>query len=352
VLGLGLQNKVSVLFLGIGLFVALMMTPNRRFLATRGPWIAACVAALIFLPHVFWQWQNDWPTAEFVRNAKEHKLLVVTPADFALGQFVNMNPLHAPFWIAGLLALLFWRALREARLFGWIFVTVTAILILSGDSKPYYLAAAYPPLFAAGGVVVERVLSRERLSMLRPVLVAALLGLGAVMIPMALPVLEPEAYVRYAQALGFQPAPAERHAPSVLPQHFADQFGWPEMVTAVEEAYATLTPAEQADCLVYGQNYGEAGAVDVLGRRRGLPPAISGHNSYWLWGVPPERSGSVLIIIGGRREDHEQSFAEVTAVTTTTSRWALPYEQDLTIYVAREPRSSMAEIWPHLKHYN
>jgi hypothetical protein len=127
-------------------------------------------------------------------------------------------------------------------------------------------------------------------------------------------------------------------------------FGWNEMVALVAKAYARLTPEERAHARVFGQNYGEAGAVDVIGRKFGLPHAMSSHNSYWLWG-PGDFDGSVLIIIGGDRADNAQFFEDIEIVGQTQSRYAMPYENGLDVSIARKPRVSLREAWPKLKSY-
>jgi hypothetical protein len=118
----------------------------------------------------------------------------------------------------------------------------------------------------------------------------------------------------------------------------------------VARAYGSLPPDEQAECAIYGQNYGEAGAVDFFGWRYGLPKAIAGHNNYWLWG-PGERSGKVLIIIGGDREDHLQAYEDVTLFAVHTNPYAMPYESDLPIWICRRPKVTLEQIWPQVKHF-
>ena len=168
--------------------------------------------------------------------------------------------------------------------------------------------------------------------------------------PFALPVLPVETYIRYARALGMAPSTEENLRVGLLPQHYADMFGWEEMVGLVETAYQRLTPEERARCRVFGQNYGEAGAVDVLGRKRGLPAAMSGHNSYWLWG-PGDFDGSVLIIIGGDREDNARFFEDIEIVGQTRSRYSMPYERGLDVSIGRRMKMSPREAWPRLRRY-
>jgi len=135
-----------------------------------------------------------------------------------------------------------------------------------------------------------------------------------------------------------------------LSQQYADMFGWDEMTALVARAAARLTPEERAHCRVFGQNYGEAGAIDVLGRRLGLPRALSGHNSYWMWG-PGDWDGSVLIIIGGDRDDNAVFFDHIEIVGQTSSPYSMPYERGLDVSIGRGLRMPVAQAWPRLKHF-
>ena len=101
---------------------------------------------------------------------------------------------------------------------------------------------------------------------------------------------------------------------------------------------------------IFTMNYGEAGAITVLGRRRGLPPALSGHNNFWLWG-PGGRSGDVMIVVGGEPEDNQRVFRDLVRVGTVRSRYAMPYEQNRAIYIGRGLKIPLRELWPRLKTY-
>ena len=135
------------------------------------------------------------------------------------------------------------------------------------------------------------------------------------------------------------------HRFGALSQHFADQFGWLELTHAVESAAAQLPRGERA--AIFTQNYGEAGALELLGR--GLPPVVSGHNSYFTWG-PPE--ADVLLVVGGREDDARRACADLRTVARFAHAvWAMPYEQDLLIFSCRGLRIPIAELWVRLKHY-
>jgi dolichyl-phosphate-mannose-protein mannosyltransferase len=349
-LGLGLLNKISVFWLGGGLLVGLLLTPCRRALLTPGPWLCGAIAAAMFAPHVIWEARNGWPTLEFMHNATAIKMAATSPVGFLVQQVLQMNPGAAPVWIAGLVFGLSGRAGRAGRVFAWIYLSVLILLLAQGRSRASYLAPAYPMLLALGGVAVERFSAPAARRWLRPALAALVTALAMVILPMALPVLPVEQFVRYQAALKLSPRTEERQAMGALPQDYADMFGWDQMTALVAEAYRRLTPEERKRCKVFGQNYGEAGAIDVLGRRYGLPHAISGHNSYWLWG-PGKGDWDVLIVIGGDRADNAVFFDDITVVGQTRSPWSMPYERGLDVSIARKPKISARAAWPRLKNF-
>jgi hypothetical protein len=354
VLGLGLQNKISILWLGFGILVGLLLTRQRRLLTTSGPWLAGGVAFLVFLPHLVWQVLHDWPTLEFMARATGEKMAAKSALPFLAEQIRVVNPTTLPIWLAGLGFLLLARSVERFRPLAWIWITVFLLLILSGSSRASYLAPAYTWLFAAGAVFWEGLCERLRVpigQLLRPALVAPVVISGIVLSPMALPVLAVEDYVAYSQALGFEPSTEERKELSELPQFYADMHGWQSIVDTVADVYDTLSPEEQEVAAVFTGNYGEAGAIDLLGRKHGLPVAVSGHNNYWLWG-PRGRTGEVAIGIGGSREYLEDIFEEVELAARTDCGYCMPYENDQPVWVCRRLRAPIKELWPELKHFD
>ncbi|HEX5041928.1 MAG TPA: glycosyltransferase family 39 protein [Candidatus Polarisedimenticolaceae bacterium] len=348
--GLALLNKPSALWYGGSLFIGLLVTHHRRVLRTPGPWVAAALAALVFLPNVLWQVRHGWPTQEWMRNASTYKMVATGPLRFVLDQILAMNPGAVPVWIAGLSYGLFGRGeplRRGGRVLFWMYVVIALLLMMSGRSRPYYLAVTYIMVLPLGAVALEQ---RVETRALRAALAVLVVLFGALILPFALPVLPVRTFVRYQAALGQEPRTDEHHEMGALPQQYADMFGWPEMVALVHKAYLRLTPDERAHCRIFGQNYGEAGAVDVLGRKLGLPPAVSGHNSYWLWGPRPGRVDAV-IIIGGDRADNARFFESIEIVGQTSSPWAMPYERGLDVSIGRRPKVDLRQLWPELRRY-
>jgi 4-amino-4-deoxy-L-arabinose transferase-like glycosyltransferase len=341
-LGCGLLNKLSIGFFAVGLFVGLVATPQRRHLRTAGPWLAAAIALTIFVPHLLWQWRHDWPTLEFMANAKREKNAPLGILGFARGQLGEMNVLNVMLALGGLVHLFRAKAPATARVFAWLFVTVFVVLALQ-NSKPYYLDAADPILLAAGAVALERVSAQGWPRMLRILAPVSLLALGAISAPFALPILPVDRFIAYQDRLGQRPTAPEREPLGPLPQHYADRFGWEELAQATAAAYHSLPPDQRAQTAIVARNYGQAGAINYYGRKLGLPRAFCQHNSYYLWGRPG--GAKTFLMVGRSRAGLETTFTSVTEVAHSRSPYAMPYEADQHIYLCRGLKLPLEEAW-------
>jgi hypothetical protein len=220
----------------------------------------------------------------------------------------------------------------------------------------YYLSPIYPLFLAGGSVVFERWFQMFRWRWARPVYLSSLIVLALIALPFALPVLPVERFVEYEKLLGLAPRAEERTSVAELPQYYADQFGWEEMVATVASSYAQLSPEEQSECVVYVRNYGEAAAIDFYGKRYGLPKALCAHNNYWMWG-PGTRTGSVAIIIGVSKDlqrsldDLNRAYAHVEHVGTMNAKYAMPFENGRLLFLCKEMKSTFQKLWPAEKFY-
>jgi hypothetical protein len=220
-----------------------------------------------------------------------------------------------------------------------------------GSHKTYYAASAYPILIATGAVLLERSWSRPGRGWMKPAYLALLLAAGAVPTPTVVPLLSPEAYLRYTKAIGFGQVRLENRATNAMPQMFADRLGWPEMVEAVARVYSSLPPELRAKTGIFANDFGQGGAIDFYGQRYGLPKAIGGHLTYWYWG-PRGYTGESLIVLGDRREVLEREFEDVRAVAEVGHPYAMRQES-FTVFLCQGPRGwTLQSIWPRLKNWN
>ena len=347
--GLGVQNKHSMVFFGVAIVVGLVAGVHRRQILSKWLWFGGALAVLLALPNIVWQAINDWPTLEFSRRATEFKNVPMSPLEYFVMQAIFHGPLALPLWIAGLSAFFFHREMKTYRLFGVAYLFLFVLFVIQ-RGKPYYLSPIYPLLFAAGAVLFEEFVTKRSLSWLRMTYLALLLMAGIITPLVFLPVLPVETYVRVSSALGLSQIKTERHSDTPLQQVMADRFGWRDMTATVARVYQSLPPEDQAKAAIYTQNYGQAGAVDFFGKAYDLPPAVSGHNNYWLWGMRG-RSGEVMIIVGGNAHEHGHAYTSVDSVAFHTNPYAMPYETNLTIFICRGPKIPMSELWPRLKGY-
>jgi 4-amino-4-deoxy-L-arabinose transferase-like glycosyltransferase len=349
--GVGLENKYSIAIFAFALLAGLLLTPQRRLLFT--PWLLAggAIALVIFLPNLMWNMQHHWPFLEVMRNIRATGKDIVLPPGAYLGQqILMMNPLSFPFWFGGLL-FYFSPAARAFRAFGWAFV-ITIALFLALHGKDYYSAPAYAMVLAAGAVFTERRLQSWRrvraTAILKPACFIWLItGIGLIL-PLVLPILPLAAFVRYQSHLPFQPARTERSfVGATLPQYYADELPWQDVVAAVARVYHALTPEEQAKAAIFCDNYGEAAAVDFFGRQYGLPKAISGHQNYFLWG-PRNYTGEIVILVGQSMDDARREFASVEIGARLHNPYALWYETQ-PILLCRGLKWNLQTLWPRVE---
>ncbi len=347
-LGVGLENKHSTAFFGVAIFIALLLTPERRHFTAKWIWLGGLLAFAVALPNILWQAQHHWPTYELLTNiAHSDKNVALGPAQFIVQQIVFMNPGTLPLWLAGLYWVFGSRDGRRYMALGIAYVVILAeFIILHG--KSYYLAPAYPMLFAAGGVAVERVFA-NRLRWVKPGLLVLLIASGALLASLVVPILPPGKLVAYMRAIGLQLPRTETSHTAPLPQIFADQFGWQEMVASVGHVYNHLRPEDKQRAAIFCQNYGEAGAIDFFGPKFGLPPAISGHQNYFLWG-PHDWTGEVALVLDTRDDNEREQFASVEDLgQIVSSPWAMPFERRTHIYLCHDLKGNVQDVWPQLK---
>ena len=350
VAGLGILNKHSMLLFGSGIVLGLLATPARKHFRQPWIWLGAGITFLCFLPNLYWEIQNSWPTLALAHAVIGTKYVTVAPWDYIWQQTLLTHPLNAPIWIAGLCFLLRDWLGKNYAVLAWAYFTVlTEMLILHG--KIYYLAPAYVMLLAAGAVWIELRLVPRVGAWLRPAIAVPLLIGGLIAAPLAMPILPVETAIRYMRFWDVQAIHVENVPQGDLPQLFGDMFGWEEQARAVAGVYRSLPESECALAVVVAQNYGEASAIDYFRSKPGLPRVISGHNQYGLWG-PGAMNGQVAVAIGFTERQLRQFYDEVTPEANVSPQYAMPEETGLTIFVCRRPKKSLQESWAKWKYLN
>ncbi len=351
VIGIGLLTKLTIAFFLIALLIGLLLSEQRKLLFNRWLIFGGVIALVIVSPYFVWQARHGFPVLEYTRIYSSGKTYQASPLEYFFQQVLTTNPLAPPLWLGGLYFLFFTRSGRPYRAFGWAYLSLYVFFMMQ-KAKFYWLSPAYPMLLASGAYGLELLIGqRPKLKWMQPAYISTIAISGLLIVPFAIPILPLETFIRVqGLAGGATDVRTENLASSELPQNYADRYGWREMVTAVKAAYDTLTPQEQAEACVFASNYGEAGAMDFYGPALGLPKAISGHNSYFMWG-PQGCTGKVLITINIPLQDLSGGFESVQAAGQTSCTYCMPFENNAPIFIARGLKAPIDEAWPGAKRY-
>jgi hypothetical protein len=322
--GVGMQNKSTIAVFAVAAVIGVLATDRRRVLAGPLPWVGAGIALLVAAPNLIWQATNDWPQFEMAEALRARS---EGPVAFVLFQPLLLSiALAVPAFIG------LWRLARSAALRPWRPIAAMYVLLfvffLFTAGKAYYVAPMYSALLAAGAIWFEGLRLRAR----RAVAGAASVGVAVGML-IALPLLPRDALVLDVTG------------------ELGETVGWDFLVRQVG-AIRDLLPADQQNSLsIIASNYGEAGAIDILGPEQGLPSAASGHNNYWLWG-PPESHGAI-IAVGPLDGLMQVVCPDFVLATTIYNPWDVDNEEHgYPILLCRNPSRQLADVWDLARHYN
>jgi 4-amino-4-deoxy-L-arabinose transferase-like glycosyltransferase len=341
VIGVGLMTKYTLAFLVASVVGGVLLTRARRYLKSPWLWMGVGVSILIVLPNLIWQARHDFISLDFLSSIHARDVREGRAEGFLLEQLIYAtNPATIPLWLAGLYYY-FTKDGRRYALVGWLYA-LSLILFVVAQGRTYYLAGAYPMLFAGGSVWLERWLGSG--SVVRRRVVGGLLwGAFAIGGPLLALLALPIAPVNSAVW----------NVVSEINTELNEEIGWPELVETVAGIYHRLPPEEQAQTGILTGNYGEAGAINLYGPAYGLPEAISGVNSYWLRGYG-DPAPQTLIVLGIGSAQAQQLFESCERAGLSTNRYGVRNEETEdhpVILLCLGPRRPWPEVWKRLRSF-
>lgn len=337
-LGLGLMNKYTIIVWAFGVFIGLFFYQKGTLFKNKWLYISSMLSLLIFLPNIIWQAQNEFPLLSHLQALNDNQLDGVNPMDFGLEQ------LNFPFTLViGLLGLI--ALIRDKNLSKYSVVGIATLVIFCTmwllNSKAYYVFAIYPVLFASGAVKIESLLSKKPIWVY--VIATVTLVPSIYFIPKLTPILPIKNYVEYSQL-------EEENGRIELTGDYADMFGWEEQVKLVDSVYQSLNAKEKNNCVLWAENYGEAGALKILGKKFNLPNPISRHGSFWTWGYG-KKNADVWISLGNEKTAVDYVFEDVELVKIITHKYAIGEENGIPLYICRKPKVDIEKWWKDYKDY-
>ncbi len=345
--GLGLLSKYSIMVFGLAVLLALAVTPARRALKTPWLWLAGAIAFLIGAPSIIGQIRLGFPIFDQMGDLRGAQLARVTPLEFLI-RHVMWGPTTGIVSFVGLAALITSKRFRPFGLVGWSCLWALILLVVL-RGKPYYAGPVHPTLFAAGAVVLERLLIPRWGAVLRWGAVTAVAAYGLLILPLGFPVLPPPRMEAYVTALGIERTRTTNIGQvERLPQDYADMLGWEQFVDSVAGVFHGLPPDEREQAVIFTSNYGEAGAIDFYGPRLGLPKAVAIVGTYWFFG-PGDRPGDPTILVGLSRDEIGDHFSTLDSAAYWTHPYMVAEQRNLTFFVGRGPEETLQQIWPRFE---
>jgi 4-amino-4-deoxy-L-arabinose transferase-like glycosyltransferase len=329
--GIGLENKHTLLFLGAGLALGLVLARRWDVMRSRWAWAALGIALVLWTPNLAWQATHGWPqvamASQIARYAAENR------AQMLPFLWLFTGPLLFPVSAAGLVWILRAKAAAPWRAIGMAALAALALVILSGG-KPYYAIGSAAVFMAAGGIVLDRWLARGHQRLKAASFAAASAISGALIAYLTLPILPVDAY-------------AKTSLPSQVAET-ANQIGWPQFVATVEAVVNSLPAEQRAHAVILTNNYSEASPLVLLGR--GLPPVYSGHNAYWDWGPPPDDRTVVIHVGDWRPADWSAFFVGCHDIAAIDNGLGISNgEQGKAVSLCTGLRVSWSVMWPALR---
>lgn len=300
--GLGMLSKYSIAFFIASLLLGFLITRQRKIFTNKHFYFAGIIGALIFLPNLLWQYQHNFPVLFHMQELKETQLKYLDPISFLLDQLLMNLPAFFV-WFAGLYFVAFSFKGRNYRLFAWTYIFLLAFLLFF-QGKSYYALGIYPVLFAFGAYHLER-FAEGRSKAWKYILIGVPVILGILILPVSLPLAKPAALAAHYESRGLEKYGIlkwEDQKNHSLPQDFADMLGWKEMAEKVSKAYATLNDQEKKATIIFGGNYGQAGAINFYGEKYGLPESYSENASFLLWLPPIDTIRNIILVTDDKNE--------------------------------------------------
>jgi hypothetical protein len=339
-LGFGMLTKWTIGFFTVGIVGSVLLTDARRYLKSKWLWIGVALSVIIFLPTLIWQAQNHFISLDMLKHIHARDIRQGRTTYF-LPQQLELTAFRFPLAMAGLYFCLLAKTGRRFRMIGWMYV-LTLLLFTVLRGRWYYMGPAYSMLYAAGAVWGEQCLAT--MSMGRAMAVR-ILAWGFLSLDVILTI-----------ALWLPTAPLHSRwwkVSTSLQGDYVEELGWPELVQEVARIRDSLPPGERLSVAVLGTNYGEAGAVDLYGSRYGLPPAISGVNSFWKRGYGSPEPQTV-IILGLSQHYMNEQFTSCRLAGHTPNPYSVKNEETEDhpdIYVCGPPKKGWSEFWKDFRYF-
>lgn len=329
--GIAFLNKYSITFFILATLAGFLLSPHRKLMLSKQFVIGGIITILIILPNLIWQYNHNWPVVHHMSELQRTQFVNVSISGFLIDQVI-MNFPGLIVWLTGLLVFLFFKQEKQFRVAALIYLfTVLIILILRG--KSYYTLGLYTTLFALGGYAVEKYYKRY----LKLGLIPFIVILALPMMPLSLPIFSLEKMEEFSKPMAEFTNRWEDGEVHNLPQDYADMTGWGELSDIVINLYNSLPETEKQNCIIYAENYGQAGAINFRDKKDKLPSPISFSDNFLLW-APDSIKNTSMIYVNHEVGDIEFLFKQYQKIGQVNNKYFR--ENGVQVYYCLQPKDS------------
>lgn len=334
--GLGILGKYTMAFYIIAFLVALVLTDKRKWLLKPDFSFAMLLGLAICSPNLIWQYQHHFPVMHHMDLLTNQQLRYNSRVDFLSNQLIMSLPSFF-IWLGGLWYLIMKPNGRKHILIAFLYIGIIAILLYF-NGKGYYAAAIYPTLMAFGGIWFSRLATGKYTVWLNWFASVFMVAVAIITLPMAVPYMSPEKLADFYKTIHAENSSVlrwEDHKQHPLPQDFADMLGWKEMAEKTAKVYHSLPDSVKAQTMVYGDNYGEAGALSFYRKKLGLPEIYSDNASYVFW-LPDHFTAKYFLFVTHYMPDEDDAFfnhwGKREIIDSVTQVYAREYRAKIVLY--------------------
>jgi len=350
--GLGMMNKHTFALTIFVLVVSLLLSEHKKYIFNRWFALGCGIMFVIFLPNILWQIANGYPTLEFYHNITVSKNVYTPPIQFMIGQLMYMSPFTAPVWIAGAIYLLASKKMKQYRFLSVMFILTVGLMCITGTSRSDRTMFAYPVAIAGGAVFYEAISKKHKRAWLMAGISAIMLAGFVLILPLVLPYFSYEQTAGMVKTLHFN-TELERGKKPPLPQILADRIGWEEKSAMLYSVYSSLPDSVKKQTLIFTDNYGKAGALELFGEKYGIEQVFCQHNNYYLWGKGKLRNENLLVLDDKESaQGYRRVFDSVEIFPVEFSNpHVSSHENNLGVFLCKQPKAPLNELFEGGKVY-
>lgn len=343
---LGISVKYDAVFYIFGLSSLFFFKKTRQALIELRSWQNILFAFVLIMPNLIWQYSNDYPVLQMFSRLYERHLEQLSRFEVLANLLISVNPLTTLVLIIPAFYFFFKKEnIHNKPLV--IAILFSAVYLSLSNGKSYYFYPIILTILPFGALFWEQLVFSKKKWLMYPVVF--ILSIGVILIPFGMPVYTFKDYLKYVYEFEKKDIEGGKHG--VKYDEYYTKEKWTETMKLLKTVYDSLPDNEKENTMIWGKHYGQAGAVNLIGKDYRLPKAFSYHGSFYAW-TPKGEIPNTIVALSYRVGDFFLPyFDEVTLVKEIYNPYA-DNEEELyqRIYICKKPKQDFDKMKELFKH--